>query len=115
MKFHLVVLEKKSKISQPIKGWVATLFFLNGPIYPNLVEDLELLLPVNLQLIPLSGFREELSQNVSANQRPWPPPYFSDQPKNTNFMEDIQFLLAIKFRQNTFSCFREEVKKLTKD
>ena len=61
------------------------LVFLNGPIYPNLVEDLELLLPVNLQLIPLSGFREELSQNVSANQRPWPPPYFSDQPKNTNF------------------------------
>ena len=46
----------------------------------NLVEDLEILLPVKFRWIPFSSFREEV-ENVSANQRPGPPSYFSDRPE----------------------------------
>ena len=43
----------------------------------NLVEDVEILLPVKFRWILFSGFREEV-ENVSANQRPGRPSCFSD-------------------------------------
>ena len=46
----------------------------------NLVEDVEILLPVKFLRIPLSGFREEV-ENVSANQTPGRPSCFSDRPE----------------------------------
>ena len=46
----------------------------------NLVEDVEILLPVKFRWIPFSGFREEV-ENVSANQRPGRPSCFSDWPE----------------------------------
>ena len=60
----------------------AAIFFL--PIRQkntNLVEDVEILLPVKFWCIPFSGFREEV-ENVSANQRPWRLSCFSDRHKN---------------------------------
>ena len=46
----------------------------------NLVEDIEILLPVKFRWIPFSGFRGEV-ENVSANQRPGRPTCFSDRPE----------------------------------
>ena len=46
----------------------------------NLVEDVEILLPVKFHEIPFSGFRGEV-KNVSANLRPGRPSCFSDRPE----------------------------------
>ena len=51
-----------------------------GPKNTNLVEDVEILLPVKFRWIPFSGFREEV-KNVSANQRPGQPSCFSYRPE----------------------------------
>ena len=74
------------------------LVFPIGPKNTNLVEDVEILLPVKFRLIPFSGFRKEV-KNVSANQRPGRPSCFSDQPKkhSSNLVEDVEILLPVKF------------------
>ena len=46
----------------------------------NLVEEIEILLPVKFRSIPSSGFTGEV-ENVSANQRPRRPSCFSDRPE----------------------------------
>ena len=46
----------------------------------NLVEDINMLPPVEFRLILFSGFREEV-ENVSANQTPGRPFCFSDWPE----------------------------------
>ena len=54
--------------------------FSNQPEITNLVEDVEILLPVKFRWIPFSGSRAEV-ENVSANQRPGWPSCFSDRPE----------------------------------
>ena len=68
-------------MSQPIGGHGGNLIFPIGPKNTNLEEDIETLLPVNFPSILLSGFRGEVENNVSANQRPGQPSCFSDWPK----------------------------------
>ena len=53
----------------------AILFFWSARKNTNLVEDVEILLPVKFRWILFSGFREEV-ENVSANQRPGQPSCF---------------------------------------
>ena len=81
--------------------------FSNRPENTNLVEDIEILLPVKFRWIPFSGFREV--KNVSANRRPGRPFYFSDRQKNTptNLVEDAEILFPVKFCWIPFSGFRE--------
>ena len=67
-------------MSQPIRGQGGHLVFPIGPKNTNLVEDVEILLPVKFHWIPFSSFREEV-ENISANQRPGRPSCFSDQPE----------------------------------
>ena len=67
-------------MSQPFRGQGSYLVFPIGPKNTNLVKDVDILLPVNLLWIPLSGSREKV-ENVSANQRPGRPSCFSDQPE----------------------------------
>ena len=67
-------------MSQPIRDQGGHLVFQNCPKITNLIEDVEILLPVKFRKIPFSGFRGEV-ENVSANQRPGRPSCFSDQPK----------------------------------
>ena len=50
---------------------------------------------------------KEKSKNVSANQRPGRPSWFSNRPKN--LIEDVKTLLPIKFRQILFSGYRGKV------
>ena len=60
----------------------AILFFRSAQKKTNLVEDIEILLPVKFRWILFSGFRGEV-ENVSANQKPGWPSCFSDRPKKT--------------------------------
>ena len=71
---------EKSKMSQPIRSQGGHLVFSIGPKNTNLVEDIEILLPVKFHWIPFNGFRGEV-ENVSANQRPGRPSCFSDRPE----------------------------------
>ena len=78
--FRSVVSEKKSKMSQPIRGRGGHPVFPIGPKNTNLVEDVEILLPVKFNWILFNGFREEV-ENVSANRRSGRPSCFSDRPE----------------------------------
>ena len=98
-------------MSQPIRGQGGHLVFPIGPKNTNLVEDIEILLPVKFCRIPFSGFREV--ENVSANQRPGRPSCFSDRPEKHNFVEDIEILLPVKFRRIPFDGFRGEVENVS--
>ena len=99
-------------MSQPIRGQGGHLVFPMGPKNTNLVEGVEILLPVKFRKIPFNGFRGEV-ENVSANQRPGRPSCFSDRPqKNTNLVEDVEILLPVKFRWIPLSGFRGEIENV---
>ena len=80
VEFRSAISERKSKMSQPIRGKDGHLVFPIGLKNTNLVEDIEILLPMKFRQIPFSGFRGEV-KNVSANQRQGRPSCFSDRPK----------------------------------
>ena len=52
-------------MSQPIRGQGGHIVFLIGPKNTNLVEEVEIYLPVNFRQIPFSGFRGEV-ENVKS-------------------------------------------------
>ena len=79
--FRSAVSEEKSKMSQPIRGQGGHLVFPISPKITDLVENVEILLPVRFRWIQFSGFRGEV-ENVSANQRPGRPSCFFDRPEN---------------------------------
>ena len=60
VEFRSAVSEEKSKMSQPIRGQGGHLVFPVGPQNTNLVEDVEILLPVKFHWILFSGFRGEV-------------------------------------------------------
>ena len=100
-------------MSQPIRGQGGHLVFPIGPKNTNLVEDVEVLLPIKFCWIPIGSFREDV-QNVSANQRPGRPSCFSDRPKkHTNLVEDVEVLLPVKFRWIPISGYRGEVENVS--
>ena len=80
VEFLSAVSEEKSKMSQPIRGRVAILFFQSAWKNSNLVGGVEILLPVKFWWNLFSGFRGEV-ENVLANQRPGRPSCFSDWPE----------------------------------
>ena len=67
-------------MSQPIRGQGGHLVFSICPKNTNLVEGVEILLPIKFCWIRFSGLRGEV-ENVSANQRPGRPSCFSDRPE----------------------------------
>ena len=98
VEFYSSVSEEKLKMSQQVIGRGGHLVF---PIHlknTNLVEGIDILLPIKFRRIPFSGFRGEV-KNVSANQRPGRPfCFFPDWPENTNVVEGIESLHPVKFR-----------------
>ena len=99
-------------MSQPIRGQGGYLVFLISLKNTNLVEDVEILLPVKFSWILFSSFRGKV-ENVSANQRPGRPFCFSNPPEKHYLVEGVEILLSIKFRQITFSGFRREVENVS--
>ena len=94
-------------VSPPIRGQGGHLCFPVNLKNTNLVEDVEIFLPVKCHEISFSGFRGEV-KNVSANLRPGLAScFFPIGPKNTNLVEHIEILLPVKFLPLWFSGFRE--------
>ena len=79
-------------MSPPIRGQGGHLGFPISLKNTNLVEDVEILLPVKFHEIPFSGFREV--KNVSANLRPRRPSCFSDRPEKHKLGRAHCFLLS---------------------
>ena len=85
---------------------------LISPKNTNLVEDIEILLPVKFLWIPFSGFRGEV-ENVSANQRPGRPSCFSDRPEKHKRGRGRWDLASCQVRWIPFSSFRGEVENVS--
>ena len=79
------------------EAMAAILFFRTARKNTNLVEDVEILLPVKFHWIPFSGFRREV-ENVSANQRQGLPFCFSDRPEKHKLGRGRWDLAFFKFR-----------------
>ena len=91
----------------------AILFFPISPKNTNLVEDVEILLPVKFRWIPFSGFRGEV-ENVSANQRPGRPSCFSDRPEKHKLGRGGWDLASCKVWLNSVQRFQRRSRKCEK-
>ena len=76
----------------------------------NLVEDVEILLPVKFRWILLSGFRGEV-ENVSANQRPGRPSCFSDRPEKHKLGRGRWDLASCQVSLNSVHQFQRRSRK----
>ena len=92
-------------------GQSSHLVFPISPKNTNLVEDVEISLPVKFHWILFNRFKREV-ENASAHQRPGRPSCFSDRPPK-NLVEDIEILFPVKFCWIPFSSFRGEVENVT--
>ena len=88
----------------------AILFFWLGPKNTNLVEGVEILLPVKFHWIPFSGFRGEV-ENVSANQRPGRPSCFSDWPEKHKLGRGRWDLASCQVSLNSVQQFQRRSRK----
>ena len=110
IEFRSAVSEEKSIMSQPIRRQGGHLVFRIGPKNTNLVEDIEILLPVKFSWILFSGFREEV-ENVSANQRPGRPSCFSDRPEKHKLGSGCWDLAFCKVSLNSVRRFQRRSRK----
>ena len=104
-------------MSQPIRGQGGHPVFPISPKNTNLVEDIEILLPVKFRWIPFSGFRGEV-ENVSANQRSGRPSCFSDRSEKHKLGRGCWVLASCQVLLNSVQwCQRRSRKyeKLTTD
>ena len=111
--FCSAVSEEKSKMSQPIRGQGGNLFFMIGRKNTNLVEDVEILLPVKFRWILFNGFRGEV-ENVSANQRPRRSFCFSDWPEKHKLGRGCWVLASCQVSLNSVQWFQRRSRKCEK-
>ena len=97
-------------MSQTIRGQGGHLVFLIGPKNTNLVENVEILLPVKFRWIPFSGFRGEV-ENVSANQRPGWPSCFTDRPEKHKLGRGRWNLASCQVSLNSVQRFQRRSRK----
>ena len=97
-------------MSQPIRGQGGHLVFPISPKNTNLVEEVEILLPVKFRWIPFSGFRGEV-ENVSANQRPGRPFCFSDRPEKHKLGRGHWDLASCQVSLNSVQRFQRRSRK----
>ena len=88
--------KEKSKMSQHIRGKGSHIVFWIILKNTNLVEDVEILLPVKFRSILFSDFRGEV-KIVSANHRLGGHIIYWNGPKNKILVEEIKILLPVKF------------------
>ena len=104
-------------MSQPIRGQGGHLVFPIGLKNTNLVEDVEILLPIEFRWILFSGFRGKV-ENVSANQRPGRPSCFSDRPEKHKLIRGRWDLASCQVLLNSVHRFQKRSRiyeKLTTD
>ena len=88
----------------------AILFFQSARKNKNLVEDIEILLPVKFRWILFSGFRGEV-ENVSANQRPGRPSCFSDRSEKHKLGRRLWDLASCQVSLNSVQRFQRSSRK----
>ena len=110
VEFGSAVSKEKSKMSRPIRGQGGYLVFQIGPKNTNLVEDVEILLPVKFHWIPFSGFKGEV-ENVSANQRPGRLSCFSDRPQKRKLGRGRWDLASCQVSLNSIQRFQRRSRK----
>ena len=109
--FRSAVSEEKSKMSQPIRGQGGHFVFPVGPKNTNLVEDVEILLPIKFRLISFSSFRGEV-EKCSANQRPGRPFCFSHRPpKKHKHGRGCWYLASCQVSLNSVQRFHRRSRK----
>ena len=109
--FRSAVSKEKSKTSQSIRDWAAILVFRSaGKLNTNLVEDVEILLPVKFHRILFSGFRGEV-ENVSANQWPERQCWFSDRPEQHKLRRGRWYLVSCQVSLNSNQRFQRRSRK----
>ena len=113
VEFRSAVSEEKSKMSPPIRGQGSHLVFPISPKNTNLVDDIEIFLPVKFRWIPFSGFRGEV-ENVSANQRPGRPSCFSDRPEKHKLGRGCWDLTSCQVSLNSIQRFQRRSRKCEK-
>ena len=106
VEFYSTVSEEKLKMSQQIIGQGGHFVF---PIHlknTNLVEGVEILLPIKFRRIPftVSEEKSKMSQPIRGQGSHL---VFPISPKNTNLVEAVEIFLPIKFHWIPFSGFRE--------
>ena len=99
-------------MSQQIWGQGGHLVFPIGPKNTNLVEHIEILLPVKFLPIRFSGFRGEV-KNVSANQRPGRPSWFSDRPEKHKLGRAHWDIASCQVSSNSESVVLEKKSKVS--
>ena len=97
-------------MSQPIRGQGGHLVFPIGPKNTNLVEDVEILLPIKFRWIPFGSFRGEV-ENVSTNQRPARPSCFSDRPEKHKLGRGCWDLASCQVSLNSIQRFQRRSRK----
>ena len=97
-------------MSQPIRGQGGHLVFSIGPKNTNLLEGVEILLPIKFRWIRFSGFRGEV-ENVSANQRPGRPSCFSDRPEKHKLGRGRLDLAFCQVSLNSVQWFKRRSRK----
>ena len=96
-------------MSRPIRGWGGHLVFPIVRKNTNLVEGIEILLPVKFRWILFRDFREEV-ENVSANQRPGRPSCFSDRPEKHKLGRGRWDLASCQVSLNSIQRFQRSKK-----
>ena len=77
----------------------------------NLVEDIEISIPVKFHWIPFSSFRGEV-ENVSANQRPGRPSCFSNRPEKHKHCRGHYDLASCQvFPSKNINCLTDDGRK----
>ena len=107
--FHRFQRRSRKCLSQS-EARAAILFFPNCLKNTNVVEGIESLLPVKFRWIPFSGFFREV-KNVSANQRPGRPSYFSDRPEKHNHGRGPWDLASYQVSLNSVQRFQRRSRK----
>ena len=104
---------RSRKCFSQIRGHGGHLVFPIDPKNTNLVEDVEILLPIKFRWIPFSGFRGEV-ENVSANQRPGRPSCFSDRPEKHKLGRGRWDLPSCKVSSKSVQRFQRRSRKCEK-
>ena len=84
--------------------------FLIGPKNTNLVDDVEIFLPVKFCCRPFSGVRGEV-ENVSANQESGRPSYFFDRPEKHKLCRGRSYLVSCQVSLKSVRRFQRRSRK----
>ena len=101
---------KSSNMSHPIRGQGGHIVFSISPKNTNLIEGVEILLPIKFRWIPFCGFSGEV-ENVSANQRPGRPFCYSDRPEKHKLGRGRWDLASYQVSVNSVQWFQRRSRK----